>query len=96
MPVTYQSGKTRSVAFRWACSHRLRQAITCFADNSRHANGWAHSIYHASSARGCDHAHAIRILARAWLRVILRAWTDRKPYDPRLHGSAVLPAAQRG
>ena len=25
VPVTYQSGKTRSVAFRWACNHRLRQ-----------------------------------------------------------------------
>ena len=28
-PVTYQSGKTRSVTFRWACNHRLRRAITC-------------------------------------------------------------------
>jgi len=40
VPVTYQSGKTRSVTFRWACNHRLRQAITCLADNSRHANEW--------------------------------------------------------
>ena len=45
VPVTYQSGKTRSVAFRWACNHRLRQAITCLADNSRHANDWARGIY---------------------------------------------------
>ena len=43
VPVTYQSGKTRSVTFRWACNHRLRQAITCLADNSRHANAWAHA-----------------------------------------------------
>jgi transposase len=41
VPVTYQSGKTRSVVFRWACNHRLRKAITCLADNSRHANAWA-------------------------------------------------------
>ena len=47
VPVTYQSGKSRSVAFRWACNHRLRQAITCLADNSRHANDWAHAIYKA-------------------------------------------------
>ena len=85
VPVTYQSGKTRNVAFRWACNHRLRQAITCLADNSRHANQWARGIYVAARARGCDHPHAIRILARAWLRVIWRAWTDRTPYDPARH-----------
>jgi transposase len=97
VPVTYQSGKTRSVAFRWACNHRLRQAITCLADNSRHANAWAKGVYQDARARGCDHTHAIRILARAWLRVIWRAWTDRKPYDPSLHGNAVaLAFGQRG
>ena len=88
VPVTYQSGKTRSVTFRWACNHRLRQAVTCFADNSRHANAWAHATYVAARARGCDHPHAVRILARAWLGVIWRAWTDRKPYDPASHRAA--------
>ncbi|MEF7615084.1 IS110 family transposase [Aquincola sp. MAHUQ-54] len=96
VPVTYQSGKTRSVAFRWACNHRLRQAITCLADNSRHANDWARSTYQAARARGCDHTHAIRILARAWLRVIWRAWTDRKPYDPALHGGLAKLALTGG
>lgn len=96
VPVTYQSGKTRSVAFRWACNHRLRQAITCLADNSRHANEWAKGVYQAARARGCHHTHAIRILARAWLRVIWRAWTDRKPYDPALHGSALALASSQG
>ena len=96
VPVTYQSGKTRSVAFRWACNHRLRKAVTCLADNSRHANTWARSTYQTALARGCDHTHAIRILARAWLRVIWRAWTDRKPYDPSLHGNAVALASSQG
>ena len=50
VPVTYQSGKTRSVAVRWACNHRLRQAVTCMADNSRHANAWARAIYVAARA----------------------------------------------
>lgn len=96
VPVTYQSGKTRSVTFRWACNHRLRQAITCLADNSRHANEWARGIYVAARARGCDHPHAIRILARAWLRIIWRAWTDRKPYDPKLHLGALKLASDTG
>jgi transposase len=94
VPVTYQSGKTRSVAFRWACNHRLRQAITCLADNSRHANEWARSVYTEARQRGHDHPHAIRILARAWLRVLWRAWIDRTPYDPALHNAAqrLVPA----
>jgi transposase len=96
VPVTYQSGKTRSVSFRWACNQRLRQAITCLADNSRHANAWAKNLYAAARARGCDHPHAIRILARAWLGVIWRAWTDRKPYDPNLHNAALKLAPSAG
>lgn len=89
-PVTYASGKTKSVTFRWACNHHLRTALTCLADNSRHASAWAADIYARAKARGCDHPHAIRILARAWLRVIWRAWQDRKPYDPTRHGGAKL------
>jgi transposase len=97
VPVTYASGKSKSVTFRWACNHRLRQAITCLADNSRHANDWARGVYTAARSRGCDHPHAVRILARAWLRVIWRAWTDRKPYDPTLHlGALKLASEQTG
>jgi transposase len=86
-PVTYASGKHRAVAFRWACNHRLRYALTTLADNSRHASAWAAAVYTKARGRGCNHPHAIRILARAWLRVIWRAWMDRKPYDPAIHGS---------
>lgn len=88
-PLTYESGKHRAVAFRWACNHRLRRAITCFADNSRHESPWAKSVYQRALARGCDHPHAIRILGRAWLRVMWRAWTDHRPYEPRLHRGAL-------
>jgi transposase len=96
-PVTYQSGKARTVTFRWACNHRLRAAVTCFADNSRHASRWAASVYARARARGCDHPHAVRILARAWVRVIWRAWTDHKPYDPAQHrAAAALPCAPAG
>jgi len=89
-PVTHASGKHRDVAFRWACNKRLREAITTFADNSRHASPWAAEIYRRAIARGCDHPHAVRILARAWVRVIWRCWQDSTPYDPALHGAAVL------
>jgi hypothetical protein len=58
------------------------------ADNSRHANAWAASAYAKARARGCDHPPAVRILGRAWMRVIWRAWTDRKPCYPELHRGA--------
>jgi transposase len=86
-PVTYQSGKSHGVGFRWACNRRLRSALTCFADNSRHASVWAANIYHRARARGCRHPHAIRILGRAWCRIPWRAWTEMTPYDPARHGA---------
>ncbi len=87
-PVTRQSGKYRSVDFRWACNKRFRQAMTAFADNSRHASPWAAQIYAGAIAGGKDHPHAIRVLARAWIRVIYRCWLDGVPYDPARHGAA--------
>ena len=89
-PVTYQSGKSRGVGFRWACNRRLRAALTCFADNSRHASPWAAAVYAGARARGCRHPHAIRILGRAWCRVLWRAWQDRTPYDPAKHAAAAM------
>ena len=87
-PVTKQSGKYRTVGFRWACNKRFRNAIVTFADNSRHASPWAAGVYRSAIERGHDHPHAIRILARAWIRVIYRCWVDRAPYEPTKHGAA--------
>jgi transposase len=88
-PVTKKSGKHEAVHFRWACNTRFRVAVTTFADNSRHASPWASDIYRRAVERGCDHPHAVRVLARAWVRVIYRCWIDGKPYDADVHGGAV-------
>jgi transposase len=92
-PVTSQSGKHRDVHFRWACNKRFRVAVTTFADNSRHASPWAAKIYKDARARGKDHPHAVRILARAWIRVIWPCWLNGVPYDPAQHGAAAALAA---
>jgi transposase len=87
-PVTRESGKHRAVGFRWACNMRLRGALTTLADTTRHTNPWATAIYQRARDRGCEHAHAIRILARAWCRVIWHCWQQRVAYDPAKHRAA--------
>jgi len=86
-PVAIESGKKKVASFRWACNKTLRDAVSVLADSSREHNPWARKIYADASARGCDHPHAIRILGRAWLRIIWRLWHDRQPYDPSRHGN---------
>jgi transposase len=95
-PVTRASGRQRSVTCRFACNKRLRCALTLWADNTRHANPWAAALYARARSRGCTHPHAIRILARAWVHVLWRCWTDHRAYDITKHAAAqayLAPAA---
>jgi len=84
-PSTRESGKLRIVSFRWAVDKQLRDAVCDFAGDSRHANAWAAQLYNRARARGHDHPHAVRILARAWLDVIWKCWTTNTAYDPDQH-----------
>jgi transposase len=86
-PSTRQSGKTRTVGFRWARDKQLRDAVCDFAGDSRRANPWAQDLYQRARARGHDHPHAVRILARAWLNVIWHCWQNGVTYDPAKHGA---------
>lgn len=93
-PSTRQSGKHKAVTYRWAVNKELRDAVCDFAGDSRRANPWAAKIYNDAIARGKDHPHATRILARAWLSVIWRCWQDATAYAPDQHNAlqAVLAA----
>jgi transposase len=86
-PSTRQSGKVKAVTFRWGADKQLRDALCDFAGDSRRASPWAADLYDKAIARGCDHPHAVRILARAWAHVIWRCWQDHAPYDPATHNS---------
>lgn len=88
-PSTRASGRAHYVTFRRGCNHRLRQAVVDFADGSRAAHPWAQDTYTRARARGLNHAHAVRVLARAWLRIIWRCWNDHTPYDQARHVAAV-------
>jgi transposase len=95
-PSTRQSGKHKAVTYRWAVNKELRDAVCDFAGDSRRANPWAAKIYNDAIARGKDHPHATRILARAWLGVIWRCWQNETAYDPTQHGAlqALLSSAE--
>jgi transposase len=84
-PSTRQSGKVEVVCFRWGADKQLRDALCDFAGDSRHANPWAAALYQRARARGHDHPHAVRILARAWIDIIWACWTSHTPYDPDRH-----------
>ena len=84
-PSTRKSGKTTFVDFRWAADKQLRDAVCDFAGDSRHASPWAARLYHDATARGKDHPHATRILARAWLYIIWHCCQDSTRYDPARH-----------
>jgi transposase len=86
-PSTRQSGKVKSVTFRWGPGKQLRDALCDFAGDSRRASPWATALYDKAIARGCDHPHAVRILARAWTHIIWRCWQDNLPYGPAAHNS---------
>ena len=92
-PVTRASGKHRVVSFRWACDKKLRGAVVDFASDSRRDSAWAQAIYERAVAKGHTHPHAVRILARAWLRVIWRCWQDGVAYEVTKHRGAVVQIA---
>ena len=94
-PSTRASGKSHRVGFRWACDKQLRDAVTDFAGDSRRANAWADKLYRDARDRGHDHAHAVRILSRAWLYVIWHCWQDQVPYDPSKHHALQRVLAQQ-
>jgi transposase len=91
-PVTRASGKTHTVGFRYAANKPARVAITGFADNSRHSSAWAGDAYRRARARGARHPHAIRIVARGWIRVIWACWHTNTSYDPLRHRGEQLAA----
>lgn len=95
-PVATESGKRKAAAFRRACDKRLRDAVATLANTTRHHNPWAKDVYRRARERGLDHPHAIRVLGRAWLRVIWRMWQDGAPYDPAKHGGLRRLSAARG
>jgi len=82
-PSTRQSGKVKAVTFRWAVDNNSAPSPTSPGTPAT-PTPWAADLYQRAIARGHDHPQAVRILARAWLHIIWRAWQDHIPYDPNV------------
>jgi transposase len=95
-PVTIQSGKRTNATFRWACDKRLRGHVGVLSDSTRHWHPWAQDVYQRARARGADHPHAIRILGRAWTRILWACWQNHTPYNPTQHQALNRLLTQQG
>lgn len=95
-PVTRTSANTRTVHFRRACIHPLRDTLWQFAFSSMLHCAWARVYYDRARKRGKKHAEAVRMLGNVWLRIIIALRRTRRPYDEALFlraRSRHMPAA---
>ena len=81
-PVAIESGKSKRARFRWACDHRLRDAIATLADTSRHTNPWAADIYTRARPAAAPTNTRSASSAAPGTAVIWRMWHDHSTYDP--------------
>jgi transposase len=84
-PVTKQSGRTRIVQFRRACSMSLRAAVHQWCDCSRLKCAWAQAYYQKKREQRMNHAQALRCLGQRWLKILFKMWREKKPYDEARH-----------
>ena len=84
-PVSYQSGRSKKVLFRRACSKTLRHTVHLWADHTRAKCPWAEAYYQKKIADGQSHACALRCLGQRWLKILWKMWQTGRPYDSELH-----------
>ena len=80
-PVTRSSAHTRTVPFRRACIHPLRETLWMFAFCSLRHCAWAQAYYNQARTRGKKHPEAVRLLSHVWLRIIIAMRRTARPYD---------------
>jgi transposase len=82
-PITKRSSKrTLHVQMRYACKHRLRQALYHWARTSIQYDLAARAYYDALRQRGHHHARALRSVADRWLRILIAMLNTGTLYDP--------------
>lgn len=80
-PLTRQSGNTKFVSSRWACSKFMKQTFHEYAGLSISQSKWAAAYYKQQRDKGKSTQTARRALAFKWQRIIHRCWHSREPYN---------------
>jgi transposase len=83
-PVTKQSGKSRYVVQRWACSQRLAHALFHWARVAIQHDPASRAKYQALRARGKSWGRALRAVADRLLYVACAALRSGMPYNPQI------------
>jgi transposase len=84
-PVTYQSGKKRSVRFRRSCDHQFRHIVQQWARCATLQSDWAASYRHSVFTRHRSGSRADRSLANRLLAIAWKLWQTRTTYDETVH-----------
>jgi hypothetical protein len=96
-PGTARRGNKTWVPWRWQCPTCQRQTCVAGAAESMRPAFWARLYSQQQREQGQSPQAAVRARAFTWIRVLLRGWQQRTPYDESVyltalkhHGSPLL------
>ncbi len=91
-PVTKQSGHSKMVHRRYRCPVFQKQTFHEYAKETVLHCRWAGAFYLQQRRKGCSHHTAVRALAYKWIRIIVRCWHSRRPYQEAIYEAALRKA----
>jgi transposase len=96
-PVTHRSGKYLHVCMRYACNHRLRDALHHFTMGTLQTDPLSRRHYDRLRASGHSHNRALRGVADRLLSVLIAMLRSGTTYDPtkRKAGGAAAAGEQQ-
>jgi hypothetical protein len=87
--VTERSGTKSWGHWRLQCPKFLRQTFVEWAAASIRHSFWARVYYQQQRDKGKAPQAAGRALAVKWMRILLRCWQERTPYDESVYLNAL-------
>jgi transposase len=84
-PVIRQSGKWKTVSFRYACVKSLRRTFRDWAFASLKQSIWARAYYDFYKAMNMSHSTILRNLGKKWARILFSIWSRGIVYDEALY-----------
>jgi transposase len=84
-PVTRQSGRWKTVSFRYACVKGLRRTFRDWAFASLGQSDWARAYYDFYKAMNMPHSTILRNLGKKWARILFSIWSRGIVYDEALY-----------